>query len=351
MHYAVIVSPGSIDAGPIPFDLYATDHSNRIILFCRAGFKITPRHEQVLRSSDRIFYISSKDQDNYFDYAFDRIDKIVGNPGIHNNEKVKILLGVGRRAARRLLEDPRSKEVVSGAERFVESHVELLVQASHLASEMFATTPPDTYTLAHTINVCTFCLLMGRLLLGQSERELKQLGMAGLMHDVGKTMVKSSILYKPGPLTSEEMAQVRKYPLYSLEIASSHGLPRPVLRAVRSHQERIDGSGYPDGLAGDDIEPDARVIALADVYDALTSDRVYRKQLSHIQALVEIAGQAHRFDSLALRALLQIVLRDKRLIARFYKKYLVAPHSKPEQDDKGDKKKDKRGLRLIHGGK
>lgn len=105
------------------------------------------------------------------------------------------------------------------------------------------------------------------------------------LHDIGKMIIPDAILFKAGPLTDEEWVVMRSHPLVAVEILQTIPFLVPALPIPRSHHEKWDGSGYPDGLAGEDIPLEARIFAFADVYDALTSDRPYRRAWSKENAL------------------------------------------------------------------
>ncbi|RCW56214.1 MULTISPECIES: HD-GYP domain-containing protein [Halanaerobium] len=134
----------------------------------------------------------------------------------------------------------------------------------------------SNYTYEHSVNVSVICIALGKML-GYSKSELFKLGMGGMLHDVGKTLIPEEILNKPDKLTDHEYEVIQNHPElgfnYLQQIESISPLSRIV---VYSHHERVDGSGYPRGLKGDEIHEFARVAAIADVFDALTSDRVYR---------------------------------------------------------------------------
>ncbi|TDO94341.1 HD-GYP domain-containing protein (c-di-GMP phosphodiesterase class II) [Halanaerobium saccharolyticum] len=134
----------------------------------------------------------------------------------------------------------------------------------------------SNYTYEHSVNVSVVCIALGKML-GYSKNELFKLGMGGMLHDVGKTLIPEEILNKPGSLTDYEYQVMKNHPElgfnYLQQIESISPLSRIV---VYSHHERVDGSGYPRGLKEDKIHEFARVAAIADVFDALTSDRVYR---------------------------------------------------------------------------
>ncbi|MFW5488764.1 MAG: HD-GYP domain-containing protein [Desulfovibrio sp.] len=134
----------------------------------------------------------------------------------------------------------------------------------------------DEYTYTHCINVAVLSMSFGSFL-GLDEEELRLIGLAGLYHDVGKALVPEKLLNKPGRFTPAEYAQIKTHPLHGYKLMTSQsGLDQRVLRAIVEHHERADGSGYPMGLAGDDISTFAQIIGIVDVYDALTSNRCYR---------------------------------------------------------------------------
>jgi putative nucleotidyltransferase with HDIG domain len=149
---------------------------------------------------------------------------------------------------------------------------------------------------SHSVNVCIYATALAHYY-GVEGTELATLGMAAFLHDIGKTRVPDSILDKPGGLDTEEWKTIRKHPELGLEVLGSQAgrLAPEVRAAVLAHHERLDGSGYPQGLADADICWAARVVAVADVYDALTSDRPYRSRLSPAAALrivrEEMAGK------------------------------------------------------------
>jgi len=130
--------------------------------------------------------------------------------------------------------------------------------------------------------------------LGADERELKALEAAALLHDLGKLAVPEHILNKPGPLTPAEYAEMKKHAEVGASILSAVDFPFPVVPIVRHHHENWDGSGYPDGLKGNDIPLGARILSVVDCYDALTSDRPYRRRMPHDEAMDIIRSRSGR---------------------------------------------------------
>jgi HD-GYP domain-containing protein (c-di-GMP phosphodiesterase class II) len=120
-----------------------------------------------------------------------------------------------------------------------------------------------------------------------SDERVQRIRLAGVLHDIGKIGVPDSILCKPGPLTSEEMDQMRRHPELGARILSSRELD-DVREWILAHHERPDGTGYPRGLTADEIPIEAAILAVADAYEAMTSDRVYRMSIGHDKARDEL---------------------------------------------------------------
>ncbi len=151
----------------------------------------------------------------------------------------------------------------------------------------------DPYTHGHCERLADMSARLGEKL-GLSEEHIKALRWAGIVHDIGKVVVPDAILLKPGPLSPEEIEIMRKHPVQGERICAPLRTFRLVLPIIRHHHERHDGSGYPDGLRGAEIPVTAAVLQLADVYDALTTDRPYRKASPSEVALGIMEAEAAR---------------------------------------------------------
>lgn len=136
----------------------------------------------------------------------------------------------------------------------------------------------DEYTFVHSVNVAFYSMLIGKWM-KMSKYDIKLLIQAGILHDIGKIKIDNKILNKPGKLTYEEFKEMKNHPLYVYDmIKESTDIDDKIKKAVLFHHERMDGSGYPYKLAGSEISLYARIIAIADTYDAMTSNRVYKKK-------------------------------------------------------------------------
>jgi len=142
----------------------------------------------------------------------------------------------------------------------------------------------DPYTRGHSERISSAAVGFGKKI-GLTSDQLDALYVAGIVHDIGKVMIPDAVLMKPGRLDTDEMKIVRQHPIEGERICSPIKSLRRVLPIIRHHHERMDGSGYPDGLRGETIPLTARVLQIVDVYDALTTDRPYRAACSAQQAL------------------------------------------------------------------
>ena len=143
----------------------------------------------------------------------------------------------------------------------------------------------DNYTFLHSVDVCIYSTIIGKRL-GYGQEPLLDLGMGAILHDIGKCKVPIEILQKPGRLTDGEFHIMKLHAVHGYDVIRSiYGLNTKIANIAFQHHEKWDGSGYPLGLTDHRIDPLARIVALADVYDALTSDRVYKtKILPHVAA-------------------------------------------------------------------
>ena len=151
----------------------------------------------------------------------------------------------------------------------------------------------DPYTSEHSLNVTILSIAFGRYL-GHSKQALKTIGLCGLLHDVGKVKIPQEILNKEGSFTEDEFATMKLHPTFGRDYLLKQGnIDHEVIHAAYSHHERMNGSGYPQGLLGPDISYYARLIAIIDTYDAITNDRCYQRGRTAMEAqkiLYEAAG-------------------------------------------------------------
>ena len=160
----------------------------------------------------------------------------------------------------------------------------------------------DDYTYLHSVAVCALMIALARKL-GLDEQETREAGMAGLLHDLGKAGVPLEVLNKPGKLTEEEFALVKKHPVQGYKLLSEgKGASQASMDVCLHHHEKFDGSGYPEGLAGENISLLARMGAVCDVYDAITSNRPYKAGWDPAESIKRMAEWKGHFDPVVFQA-------------------------------------------------
>jgi len=164
----------------------------------------------------------------------------------------------------------------------------------------------DLYTRKHSTRVARYAHMIAEEM-GCSEEELDVINFAGSLHDIGKIGIRDDILLKPGRLTDAEFEKIKEHPVIGADIISKLGLWDREMEIIRHHHERFDGKGYPDGLKGEDIPKLARIMSVADCYDAMASDRSYRKKMEKSLVLKIIRKNAGtQFDSQVVEAFLRV---------------------------------------------
>ena len=166
----------------------------------------------------------------------------------------------------------------------------------------------DYYTRGHIERVSALAVSLGEYIgLGKEDQNSLQKG--GALHDIGKIGVRDTILVKPGRLTPEEFEEVKRHPEMGEKICRPLHSLKPVLPIIKHHHEKHDGSGYPSGLAGDEIPLLARIMSIVDVYDALTSRRAYRDAMTYDQtmAILQKETEAGKFDPLLFKQFQELV--------------------------------------------
>jgi HD domain len=217
---------------------------------------------------------------------------------------IQVALDLRRSAQSRPLSgDLRAAELVAEEEAFLGARVRALTQ--HLAEK-------DVSTEEHTRRVALRAVQVGEEL-GLPPHRLRQLAIGGLLHDIGKLRVPDAILKKPGPLTDDEFAVVKRHPEWGRKLLGElGGFADTVRRLVLDHHERLAGGGYPRGIAADELQLDTRILTVCDVYDALISPRVYRDAWTHERAIALLREQTGEvFDHRCVAALERVLARER----------------------------------------
>lgn len=199
---------------------------------------------------------------------------------------------------------PNWQEMVGAGRQLAE----MVKSDPHVSAALTHLMQCDDYLLEHSADVGILMVAIGKTL-GFPEEELDLMALGGLLHDVGKQKVPKGILEKPGKPSPEEWEEIRRHPEYGREILEKCDPPCPpeVIRVAAQHHERMDGSGYPNCLKGDQIAVHSRIAAVADVFDAITSHRVYHRGRTAREALMIIYTARTEYDQDAVMALVKLV--------------------------------------------
>lgn len=190
----------------------------------------------------------------------------------------------------RSLDMPAAREAVNGCVEQVTRDADAMLLLGSIKSK-------DDYTAQHSLNVAIFSLILGRRL-GLSSGKLRELGLSALLHDVGKVLIPDAILKKPGRLDPQEMTVMRRHTVHGREVLlGCDGACRAALTVAHDHHERLDGSGYPRGLKEAETDLFTRIVAITDTFDAITSDRVYGRARTTIEAFKVLrAASGNNYD-------------------------------------------------------
>ena len=283
------VQPNSTTGMTANFDLF-----NRFgVLLLRKGQQITEDISNLLQKREVFVWEKQETSSNGRPKAFpkDKYTKLVGSLwGIYHEAK--------------LIQPEQIEKTVTLVETILNElrPIEIYLDLEVLRIDLDKFKQNDYGTFVHSVNVALLSAMTGKRL-GYKDEKLKNLILGALLHDIGKLRVPKEILNKPGSLTDDEFIIMKRHPLYGVEMLKDIRLSPSITAIVGEHHERWNLKGYPYGLHGHNIHPDAQIVAVNDVYDALTADRPYRICLPPYHALEMILAWSGRdFNPVVVQA-------------------------------------------------
>jgi HD-GYP domain-containing protein (c-di-GMP phosphodiesterase class II) len=282
------------------------------VLYRAAGIAFTP--EAAARLDDagvQSVYVLASDHGVYRKMLGDRLSRLLRDPGADPRVQAAEAHTVCTGLVEDVLASPREPAAVEAVGEISRHLAQWATQREDAFTHLMRMWAHDYYTAAHMVNVSVGCGLLFKELRPLDRQSLPGIIQGGLLHDIGKRAIPASVLNKVGKLTPKEWQLVRAHPRVAHEELREHpGIAPVVLEMARDHHERLDGRGYPNELPREKIGFAARVCAVADVYDALTSNRRYRKALTPRQALaLMVEGVGSHFDPGILSAWCALVER------------------------------------------
>jgi len=269
------------------FDLYVRVDQDKFLLYLSRDAAFTEEDVQTLaKKKVKLLYICSEDEEGYKQYVEQHLSEIIRDPKIPVDKKSRIVYDTSSSAVEDVFKEPRSENIQRSKDT-ISTTVSLILSDDTAARRLMQLTSHDYYTYTHSVNVCVFAVCLAKVVFPRfSEEDMQKLGAGFVLHDVGKSSIPLSVLNKSGPLDDAEWDLMRTHPEESARILGDTGhLTEEAAVIARQHHEWIDGTGYPDKLSNGDIHPFAQICAIVDMFDALTTNRSYRRAMKSFDAL------------------------------------------------------------------
>jgi HD-GYP domain-containing protein (c-di-GMP phosphodiesterase class II) len=275
--YLPVATAALCPASVLDYDLYIQRPGRTYTeLYRGRQYPLEPADLDRLREDgvDRL-YIRLEDANSYRDYL---CQHVLHQQTVPLAARMQALREVTRAAFAEALAAESRDKIIQLSSGFARDLVGIVTERPLVFHELFSTIEHDYYTFTHVCNVSTYCIVLANALGGFDESALTELAAGALLHDIGKRHVSVQLLNKPGKLTENEWDQIRQHPIDGFrELVGRQDVSWAQLMMVYQHHERLDGTGYPAGVVGEEIHPWARLCAVVDVFDAMTCQRPYRK--------------------------------------------------------------------------
>jgi len=273
----------------VNFDLYLLPpkKSKEPILYRAKDLPFTEENMFRLKSQGvENLLVRSEDKIYYTHYLETNLREILNNSHAFLQKRVEVLYEVTSQVVKEMLDNPGSHDLLPRSKTLVENTLNFMFREPSTFQYMLKIASFDYHTYTHSVNVEIFSVFLAREV-NIPEDELPRVGVGALLHDLGKCRVDPKILTFPGKLSAEQFEQVKNHPEYGYKILiNDQGMKDEIqLDIVRHHHEKLTGTGYPDKLKGRDISIYARISAIADIFDALTTNRSYKNAFSSFNAL------------------------------------------------------------------
>ena len=286
---------------PLEFPIYQRSSGSSIsyaLLLNRRQRFTNKIMDSIQASEDLEIFTQRRFLTEYDDFLETRLGDYLSDESVPLEARSEVFYGHTSKVMEGMFTgDINAKSLEKAADHATHLSMYLSLNPKALRS-MMSLTSRDYYTFSHSLHVCIYGLgLYQRVFPEKGPASISPVSMGLLFHDVGKSRVDGAILKKNGPLSDSEWKAIKRHPVWGLEILVENGFQdRTVLDIVVAHHERIDGRGYPYGLRGEELTDTAKIAAIVDVFDAMTTNRPYRKRLSRFEALKEMNEQNQSGD-------------------------------------------------------
>lgn len=278
------------------FSLYLKQQGE-YVLYAKEGEQLTFKHRKTLRENGvNEVYIKSSQKGRYFEYLEKHLGTLLQDEQVSRHERAAVLysasVGIIKNTFEECLPPALQEEQFNRVLSLVRDSVKFLSLDNALKT-MAAFISHDYMTYSHCVQVMVYTTAV-LASYGMEGEPLVQSGLGAILHDLGKTRVPKRILNKPSRLNADEREVINTHPLQGVSLCTHLPLTGDAMNCILFHHERLDGKGYPGGLKGDALPLNVRAVAIADVYDAMTSDRPYAKGMKPYEALCRIRDELGR---------------------------------------------------------
>jgi len=269
----------------INFDIYYSDENNNLSLFIESDDELSLKKFHKLKTIDELFILKS-DKEKYDIFLEENIQKIVDNEKLSIDEKSEIIYEASTELTHSLYTNPDALKNAQLSQNIITPILVTILHNDNTILSYIKIIEYDYYTHTHSLNVSIYALCLGSEMKLDSDR-LALLGRAALLHDLGKSKVNHNIVNKEAKLTESEFQEMQMHPAFGYDIALNMKIDdKDFLDGIHYHHEKLNGTGYPNHLKSENITLFPRIIAVCDIFDALTSKRSYKEAMSSFDALV-----------------------------------------------------------------
>lgn len=274
-----------IDSKSVGVDLFIAEGEGKYVLLCAKEYGIPKEKLQRFKQSNIQIYIREKEYGVFTKYLRQKAKTITSDKHLSRDEKSEMMYSSAEIIVEELFKNPQSSELITGTKEIAHTILGDILHDDATFLSMARVLSYDYYTYSHSVNVCLYAIAIGKKL-SLSDSELSELAHGAILHDIGKSKISDKILNKEGPLDESEFTTMKTHTTLGESILVKLGeKSQIILDSVAYHHEKLDGGGYPKGLKDGEIPYYAQIIAVADVFDALTTKRSYKDALGSFAAL------------------------------------------------------------------
>jgi putative nucleotidyltransferase with HDIG domain len=288
---------------PTAFDVYIMINGKHVH-YLRPG-ELLPASKIAHLDKADVFYVPDGQRKEYKKYVFTTLN----DGSLDVKTKAQILRESSLTLAEEIFEQPDVEQALHESKELISNFIEFMDQEPSSMAHLISLSAHDFYTYNHSLDVGIYSLGLGKVA-GYQNEDLLELGRGALFHDIGKRNVHVDIICKNGPLDDVEWAQMQKHPLYGLKILTEYGVSEAMKACCFEHHESFLGNGYPQQLSGPEIHPMARIVAITDTYDALTTKRSYNQPMTPRDAVEFMSTKLKgKYDADLLKAMNSVLFR------------------------------------------